>query len=97
MALKKNFGHIPGLLQKAVQCELSGFSRGFALRGFGSDSWQIFTSFIGNSENIHIQGVEKACFQILKGRGIILKSPLLFMYKKPCTIVFLERSLVPLT
>lgn len=70
MALKKILGNVPVILQKSVQCELSDFSRGFAVKCFGSDSWQIFTSFIGNfqinSENTHIQGVEKACFQILK-------------------------------
>lgn len=66
MAPKKIFGNIPVILQKSVRCELSDFSRGFAVRALGSDSWQIFTSFLGNSENIHIQGVGKACFQILK-------------------------------
>lgn len=75
MALKKILGNVSIILQKSVQCGLSDFSQGFAVKCFGSDSRQIFTSFIGkfliNSENIHIQDVEKACFQILKGKSII--------------------------
>ena len=75
IALKKILGDVSVILQKYAQCRLSDFSKGFAVKCFSSDSWQIFTSFIGNfqinSENIHIQGVDKACFQILKGKRII--------------------------
>ena len=84
--LKKILGNVSVILQKSAQCGFSDFSRGFAVKCFGSDSWQIFTSFIGNfqshSENIYIQGVEKVCFQILKGKRIILKSPLYLYTKK---------------
>ena len=75
IALKKIFGDVSVILQKYAQRRLSDFSKGFAVECFSSDSWQLFTSFIGNfqinSENIHIQGVDKACFQILKGKRII--------------------------
>lgn len=48
MALKKILGNVSVILQKSVRRGLSDFSRGFAVKCFGSDSWQIFISFIGN-------------------------------------------------
>lgn len=45
---KKQLGNVPVILQKSVQRGLSDFSRGFAVKYFGSNSWQIFMSFIGN-------------------------------------------------
>lgn len=88
---KKILGNLSVILQKSAQCGFSDFSRGFAVKCFGSDSWQIFTSFIGNfqinSENIYIQGVEKVCFQILKGKRIIFKSPLYLYIQKSAHVL----------
>lgn len=49
--------------------------QGFAVKYFGFNSRQIFSSFIGNfqinSENIHVEGAAKTCFQILKQKRMI--------------------------
>jgi hypothetical protein len=64
--------------QKSVQCGLSDFSRGFAVKCFGPDSWQIFTSFVENfqinSEKIHIQAVEKHVLKSYKKKNHVKTS-----------------------